>query len=584
MRKNPCVTCRELKLAGWVILLGGILTSASLGANPPATGSVTLVWDPSPDLAVVGYRLYEGLASSDYTVVIDVGNSTTGTASNLNFGSTYYFAVTDYDGTGEESPSSGEISYTVVVDAVHNGPVLPGQGNLTMAQYSTLLVTNTATDTDFPALALNYSLANPPVGAVISTNGVITWTPGPSQGHTTNLLTTVVTDAGVTPLSATNSFAVVVNEINVAPVLPAPADQALAGLQPLLVTNTASELDMPPVTLSYQLVGAPPTAAIDANGVITWTPAVADVPSTNVFTTVVTDNNPWAVNAQQLSATNSFTVMVNAIHNGPVLPGQGNLTMAQYTTLHVTNTATDTDVPALALNYSLVNPPTGAVISTNGVINWTPGPSQGHTTNLLTTVVTDAGVTPLSATNSFAVVVNEINVAPVLPAPADQALAGLQPLLVTNTASELDMPPVTLSYQLVGAPPTAAIDANGVITWTPAVADVPSTNVFTTVVTDNNPWAANAQQLSATNSFTVMVNLPAAPAPEIQSITVTDSLATITWASTPSRVYRLQCVDSLGSTNWQDLTLDVSAAAPTTAATDDVSGVASRFYRVQLVP
>ena len=389
MRKNPCVTCRELKLAGWVILLGGILTSASLGANPPATGSVTLVWDPSPDLAVVGYRLYEGLASSDYTVVIDVGNSTTGTASNLNFGSTYYFAVTDYDGTGEESPSSGEISYTVVVDAVHNGPVLPGQGNLTMAQYSTLLVTNTATDTDFPALALNYSLANPPVGAVISTNGVITWTPGPSQGHTTNLLTTVVTDAGVTPLSATNSFAVVVNEINVAPVL-------------------------------------------------------------------------------------------------PVL--------------------------------------------------------------------------------------------------ADQALAGLQPLLVTNTASALDMPPVTLSYQLVGAPPTAAIDANGVITWTPAVADVPSTNVFTTVVTDNNPWAANAQQLSATNSFTVMVNLPAAPAPEIQSITVTDSLATITWASTPSRVYRLQCVDSLGSTNWQDLTLDVSAAAPTTAATDDVSGVASRFYRVQLVP
>ena len=79
---------------------------------------------------------------------------------------------------------------------------------------------------------------------------------------------------------------------------------------------------MPPVTPGLPVDAAPAGADIDTNGVITWTPTVAQVPSTNVFTTVVTDSNPWAVNAQHLSATNSFTVVVNATHNGPSLPAQ----------------------------------------------------------------------------------------------------------------------------------------------------------------------------------------------------------------------------------------------------------------------
>ena len=194
----------------------------------------------------------------------------------------------------------------------------------------------------------------------ISTNGVITWTPGAGQGHNTNTITTVVTDTGVPALSATNSFAVVVNEINVAPVLPAQANRtAVAAADPggdqhgQRAGHAASDPGVP-------VGGGPTGAAIDTNGVIRWTPSVAQVPSTNVFTTVVTDTNPWAVNAQHLSATNSFTVVVNAIHNGPALPAQTNVTMAQYAPFTVTNTASDTDIPPLALTYSLVSPPSGA--------------------------------------------------------------------------------------------------------------------------------------------------------------------------------------------------------------------------------
>jgi hypothetical protein len=397
-------------------------------------------------------------------------------------------------------------SFSVVVNAIHNGPALPVQTNLTIAELTLLTITNSAIVTDVPPLPLTYTLVNPPAGLVIDTNGVITWTPSEAQGPSTNTVTTIVTDGGTPALSATNSFSVVVNEINVAPVLPAQSDRQLAGRQALIVTNTASDADIPVNSLTYELLSAPSGASIDSNGIITWTPSVADVPSSNLFRTRVTDYNALAVNNQHLSATNSCTVVVNATHIPPVLPAQTSVTIAEVTSLTITNTGSSASLPALGLGYALLNPPAGALIDTNGVITWTPTEAQGPSTNVLTTVVTDTGIPPLSATNTLTVVVNEINVAPVLPGQSNRSLAGLQTLTVTNTSTDADLPANTLTYQLTVAPAGASIDANGVISWTPTVAQVPSTNVVTTVVTDNNPWAVNNQHLSATNSFTVTVN------------------------------------------------------------------------------
>jgi uncharacterized repeat protein (TIGR01451 family) len=373
-----------------------------------------------------------------------------------------------------------------------------------------------------------------------------------------------------------------VSALNTPPMLPVLTDRTLTGQQALLVTNTASDADIPANSLSYQLTEAPAGAAIDTNGVITWAPTVAQVPGTNAFTTVVTDYNPWAANAQHLSATNSFRVVVNAIHNGPTLPAQTNLTIAELTTLTLTNTALDTDLPVLALTYSLVNPPAGLTISGNGVITWMPSEAQGPGTNTVTTIVTDNGGPPLSMTNSFVVVVNEINTPPVLPVQSDRTLTGQQALQVTNTASDADIPANSLSYQLTGAPAGAAIDTNGVITWTPTVAQVPGTNVFTTVVTDYNLWAVNAQHLSATNTFDVVVG--AAPtAPEITSLNISNGLIVITWTSYAGRGYRVQYVDNQSDTNWTDLQLDITASGPSAVATDAAGLSSQRFYRIVLV-
>ncbi len=74
-----------------------------------------------------------------------------------------------------------------------------------------------ATDNDQPANALSYRLEGAPAGATIDTEGVLTWTPTEAEGPSTNLITVVVTDDGSPALSATNTFTVIVSEVNTAP-------------------------------------------------------------------------------------------------------------------------------------------------------------------------------------------------------------------------------------------------------------------------------------------------------------------------------------------------------------------------------
>src|SRR5206468_2303713 len=185
-------------------------------------------------------------------------------------------------------------------------------------------------------------------------------------------------------------------------------------------------------------------ASIDSSGVITWTPSEAQGPSTNTFTTVVTDNG-----TPPLSATNSFTVTVNEVNSPPVQIGRASRTEAELTTLKVTNTAADEDLPVTVLTYWVVSTSTGASIDSSGVIFWTPSEAQGPSTNTFTTVVTDNGTPPLSATNSFTVTVNEVNSPPVLQAQIDRTISELTALTVTNTTTDADLPANALTYQLV---------------------------------------------------------------------------------------------------------------------------------------
>ena len=75
----------------------------------------------------------------------------------------------------------------------------------------TLTVANPATDPDFPAQTLTWSLLSPPAGAAINaTNGIFSWRPAVAQSPSTNLISVRVLDDGTPAMSATQKFSVTV--------------------------------------------------------------------------------------------------------------------------------------------------------------------------------------------------------------------------------------------------------------------------------------------------------------------------------------------------------------------------------------
>lgn len=117
----------------------------------------------------------------------------------------------------------------------------------------------------------------------------------------------------------------------------------------------------------------------------------------------VTDNTGF-------SYTNVVNVHIISTNNTPpTLAAISSQTINVGANLFITNSATDVDVPAQILIYSLPTGPTNAtIISTNGILSWRPLVTQASSTNLFAAVVTDNGTPNLSATQSFCVTVNPL--------------------------------------------------------------------------------------------------------------------------------------------------------------------------------
>jgi hypothetical protein len=433
------------------------------------SGGYTRVISPAFDSPLSNRPAWSGTLTSYTNAVVNLPAAAAGQTIQLR-----WRCGTDNGGPTGAGWRIDSIGISGPVCCQNTAPMLAGQSDVAIPELTLMTVTNTASDSSTPPSGLSYTLVNPPAGAAIDTNGVINWTPTELQGPGVYSLTTIVTDNAFPPLSATNTFAVSVNEINTAPQLPFPTNRTITGLTTLIVTNTAQDSDVPTNTLTYLLVAGPPSATIDTNGIISWTTAPGDVPSTNGFTTVVTDNNPQAVNGQQLSATNTFTVTVIPANTPPVLTVPPDQTVYPQTTLAVSASATDSDVPTNTLTFSLLSAPLGMTIDTNsGAITWTPSQAQASTTNLITVVVTDNGSPNLSDTNTFKVVVRASEI---VPAPVIQEIscsAGFAILSWTSVSNHI--------YRLQFKSDFA--DTN----WTDIAPDITSTAATTTATNACGP-------------------------------------------------------------------------------------------------
>jgi hypothetical protein len=165
------------------------------------------------------------------------------------------------------------------------------------------------------------------------------------------------------------------------------------------------------------------------------------------------------------------------------------------------------------------------------------------------------------------------NSAPTITPVADLALHAGIALRMTNTATDADFPPNTLTFSLVTAPAGSGLHpSTGYLLWTLTATNAGTTNLFTVRVIDNG-----SPSLSATNSFRVRV----LPPPQVDAALVLPNSVRLAWTSAPMSRYRVECADSLSAPTWFQAGGIVTATASITTITNSPSQ--QRFYRIVVI-
>jgi len=337
----------------------------------------------------------------------------------------------------------------------------------------------------------------------------------------------------------------------------------------LVFTVPATDEDIPHQALTYSLgEGAPDGAALSTGGLFTWTPSQQQARTTNQISFVVTDGS--------LSATQSVSVVVLEVNLAPTLAAITNRPAREGELLTFTVEAADANLPAQTLTYSLGGgAPEGALIDpATGVFTWTPGELRGGSTNQIGVFVTDNGLPPLSAAQSFIVIVEEANSPPNIAPIPEQSISPGTPLALTISASDSDVPVQSLTFSLgSGAPEGAALSAGGLFTWTPAASQSLTTNQLSAMVSDGS--------LSVTQMFTVVVLGNTIAPPQLVNPSFTANTFRASVNSLSGRKYFFERNESVTPNTWL-VVGEFPGTGGTIVLTDPTATNVNSIYRARV--
>jgi hypothetical protein len=222
--KCPAVFSRIAYLA--LLFMTMSATTLHLGAVTAQAAQAALSWsapttntDGTAIKNLAGYKVYTGTASGNYSQNVNVGNVTSYTSSTLNDGTTYYFAVTAFDATGNTSGYSNQASFTTAATppttALYTLTASAGSGGTITPSGATIVSSGTSQSytitpgTGYQVAGVTVDGAS--VGAVtsysfskVAANHSISATFSTATAATYTIMASTGTGGSVTPAGATS--------------------------------------------------------------------------------------------------------------------------------------------------------------------------------------------------------------------------------------------------------------------------------------------------------------------------------------------------------------------------------------------
>jgi RHS repeat-associated protein len=475
---------------------------------------------------------------------LDPGDPSTTTDANGHYAftnvppSTYTVAEVGQPGWRQTAPAGGTHTVTVLPGQVTSGVDF---GNTQLNVSSTPrppAFTNAAptsatvsqlyrydpTISNPDGFALTFDLPAHPVGMAIDpATGVVAWLPSSGEVGTQTVVLRVEDSRGQLALQ---SFQITVNPASSAPVITStPPLQAVVAV-PYQYRVHAQDAAGNPFT--FTLDTGPAGMAIDATGLLTYTPTAAQAGTQHVHLTV--DNGHGGQAIQQFD----LNVVASAPNESPVITSTPRTAVRLGRTYLYMVQANDPDGDPLT--YSLDAPaPNGMTIDATGLVQWTPTADQ-FGANMVTVRVTDVrGASAPPQTFTVNVISQDVNHPPVITsAPRTAGVIGVQYQYDPN-AEDSDGDPVV--WSLFQGPVGMSIDpASGKVRWLPTSDQLGTQDV---IIQAQDPLLAQATQ-----SFTITVHTVDVP-PVITSSPPTEAVAAALYT------YAVQASDVQNNTlNW----------------------------------
>ncbi|MDB5385040.1 MAG: hypothetical protein JWM11_686 [Planctomycetaceae bacterium] len=265
------------------------------------------------------------------------------------------------DGQDNTLTSAGE-SYVIFGNGNHS-PVFTTPTSVNVAENQTAVMTVVATDADQPAQTVTYSISGGADQAKfsITSSGVLTFVAAPDfespkDAGADNVYVLQITASDGHGGLTNRNLSVTVTPVNEPPVFSTLATFNVTEHSTSVGTIVANDPDLPAQTVTYTISGGADQAkfSITSSGVLTFVAAPDSQTPTDAGTNNVYDLQVAASDGNGGIALQNIAVTVISTNSHvPVFTSSATFSVAENTTVVGTTVATDADIPAQTVHYSI---------------------------------------------------------------------------------------------------------------------------------------------------------------------------------------------------------------------------------------